>query len=390
MLYNFNEQKMNIILQDLSNHLTFAPLTLTRPVGNLRTGMWTNDERWQFYCQNATISYETEAYLSGKFVIQTTEDNIWINAVVVPTLPIVEMVKNLAIDETLYVNDVFIAYRGKTRNDENIRSEQSNELIVLENRWDLFKKNDVILKADFLAYTKDKESVALSQTNTLLGDENQLFIEKGARVECAILNVESGPIYIGKDAEIMEGAVIRGGLAMAENSVLKLSAKVYGATSLGPFCKAGGEINNVIFQGYSNKGHDGFIGNSVIGEWCNLGADTNCSNLKNNYGKIKTFNYATQEIEQTNEQFMGFVMGDHSKTGINTMLNTATVIGVCANIFSAGFPPKFVANFSWGGEKDSPIYDFKKAIEAENRMMERRGLELTKEEINILKLLFSE
>lgn len=379
---------MNIILQDLSNHLTFAPLTLTRPVGNLRTGMWTNNERWQFYCPNAIISFETEDYLSGKFANQTADDNIWVNASVIPTSTLVASVKNLAIDEMLYVNDIFVARRGKTKVEKKLKSEQSDELIFLTNRWDLFKKNDVILTADFEAYTKDKKSASLSETNTLIGNKSQLFIEKGATVECAVLNVKLGPIYIGKDAEIMEGAVVRGGLAMAANSVLKLSAKVYGATSLGPYCKVGGEVNNVIFQGYSNKGHDGFIGNSLIGEWCNLGADTNCSNLKNNYSKIKTFNYFTQQLEQTDEQFMGVVIGDYSKTGINTMLNTATVIGIFANIFLSGFPSKHVENFSWGGEQEGPIYDFEKAIEGGNRMMERRGLELTKEDKSILKYLY--
>lgn len=379
---------MNIILQDLSNHLIFAPLTLTRPVGNLRTGMWTNNERWKFYCQNAKISFETETYLHKKFPKHNTEDNIWVNAAIIPTSEIVQLVENLAVDETLYVNNEYVARRGSTNVEKTIVQKYTDELIVLEKRWDLFKKNEIILKADFEAYTKDKKSIILSPTNTLIGEKDQLFIEEGAIVEGAILNVNSGPIYIGKRAEIMEGAVVRGGLAMAENSALKLSAKVYGATSLGPYCKVGGEVNNVIFQEYTNKGHDGFIGNSVIGAWCNMGADTNCSNLKNNYGKIKTYSYTTQNMEQTGEQFMGIVMGDYSKTGINTMLNTATVIGVFANLFSEGFPPKFVSNFSWGGMENAAIYDFEKAIEAGNRMMKRRGLEMKSDEIDILKTLF--
>ena len=379
---------MNIILQDLSNHLTFAPLALTRPVGNLRVGLWTIDERWKFYCPNATVSYETEDYLSARFPIQLADESFWINAAVIPTLSLVQWIQELSINETLYVNDVYVAHRGKNKREGKIVSKQSEEFIVLEHRWDIFKANERILKADFEVYIKDKKSAVLSESNTLIGNVDQLFIESGATIECAILNVKSGPIYIGKNAEIMEGSVVRGGLAMAENSVLKLGTKVYGATSIGPSCKVGGEVNNVIFQGYSNKGHDGFIGNSIIGEWCNLGADTNCSNLKNNYGKIKTYNYENQRMEQTNEQFMGVAMGDFSKTSINTMLNTAAVIGVCSNLFSHGFPPQFIANFSWGGSENAPVYDFDKAIEAANRMMNRRALKLTKEEIDILQSLY--
>ena len=383
---------MNIILHDYSNHLTFAPLTLTRPVGKLRTGMWSNDERWQFYCPKATISYQTEEYLAASYPADVKEDNYWINGAVIPTAKVAQEVNSLEIGESLYVNSTFVAHRGSSFKTEKKKEITCNceDFICLENRWDIYQLNDAILKTDFKSYTSNRKSASISETNTIIGDKRQLFVEKGATAECATLNVKSGPIYIGENAEIMEGAVIRGGLAMANNSVLKLSAKVYGATSLGPFCKVGGEVNNVVFQGYSNKGHDGFIGNSVIGEWCNLGADTNCSNLKNNYGNVKTYDYAKQEIVSTDEQFMGIAMGDYSKTGINTMLNTATVIGVCSTIFSAGFPPKYVANFSWGGEKDSPIYDFEKAIEAGNRMMERRGLKLTEPGKKVLKFLFPE
>ncbi|MFA5573750.1 MAG: putative sugar nucleotidyl transferase [Brumimicrobium sp.] len=381
---------MNIILHDYNNHLTFAPLTLTRPVGNLRAGMWTNDERWQFYRPNASVSFQTESYLSKRFATNQIEDNFWVNAAVIPNEFILNEIEKLNQDESLFVNDIFVAHRGKEFNINRTNAIQSDKIVILENRWDLFQKNDQILKADFAAYTKNKTSKKLSSTNTLLGDENQLFIEEGAVVECAVLNVKEGPIYIGKDAEIMEGSVVRGGLAMAERSVLKLSTKVYGATSLGPHCKVGGEVNNVIFQAYSNKGHDGFIGNSLIGEWCNLGADTNCSNLKNNYGNVKTYNYHTKKVEQTNVQFMGVVMGDFSKTSINTMLNTATVIGISANIFCSEFPPKYVSNFSWGGLYKSPIYDLDRVLESIYKMMERRGKSLTLAEKEIIVHLFKE
>ncbi|PWH86212.1 putative sugar nucleotidyl transferase [Brumimicrobium oceani] len=379
---------MNIILHDLSNHLTFAPLTLTRPVGNLRTGMFTNDERWQFYLPEAKISFKTEDYFTEKFPINKTEDNYWINASVVPNKKLVELVRNLELNQTLYMQGVFMAHRGEHFEPKNSISVTINDLVILENRWDLYQKNDVILATDFSAYTKGKKSAQLSETNTLIGDPSQLFIEEGATVECAILNVKSGPIYVGKNAEIMEGSVVRGALAMSENSALKLSTKVYGAVSLGPHCKVGGEVNNVIFQAYSNKGHDGFLGNSLIGEWCNLGADTNSSNLKNNYGNVKTYSYLSEDMEQTDLMFMGVAMGDHSKTSINSMLNTATVIGVCANIFTSGFPPKYVPNFSWGGQQDSPVYDLDRAIDAANQMMIRRGKKIENADLKILNYLF--
>ena len=379
---------MNIILHDLSNHLTFAPLSLTRPVGNLRAGMWTNDERWQFYLPEAEISFKTEVYLADKFPVKQTEDNVWINSTVIPNTELVKLVQELKMDESLYANGIFIAQRGTGFQPEKKKSVAIEDLVILENRWDLYQLNDVILAADFTAYTKGKKSALLSETNTLIGDHSQLFIEEGATVECVILNVKSGPIYIGRNAEIMEGSTVRGALAMAESSVLKLSTKVYGAVSLGPHCKVGGEVNNVIFQAYSNKGHDGFLGNSVIGEWCNIGADTNSSNLKNNYGNVKTYSYLTAKMEQTELMFMGVFMGDHSKTSINTMLNTATVVGVCANLFTSGFPPKFVPNFSWGGEQDSPVYELDRAVDAANQMMVRRGKQVSDSDLKILNYLF--
>lgn len=379
---------MHLILHDFGQHLIFAPLTLTRAVGNLRTGMWTNDERWQFYCPEAIISFKTETYLSGKFPLNQATDNYWVNAAVIPSQSLVIALKKLEKDTALYQDGTFIAYRGGAFQSNPKHKQEIENVLVLQHRWDLFKRNDTILQEDFFAYTLNRKSQPLAKTNTLIGNPSHLFIEEGAQVTCAILNVETGPIYIGDEAEIMENSVVRGGLAMAANSVLKMSAKIYGATSLGPHCKIGGEVNNVIFQGYSNKGHDGFIGNALIGEWCNLGADTNCSNLKNNYGKIKTYDFLTEEMIQTKEQFMGICMGDFSKTSINTMLNTATVIGVCANIFIQGFPPKYVPSFSWGGQVDAPVFELGKAYKTANAMMGRRGLKLSSEERDQLSYLF--
>lgn len=379
---------MNIVLHDYNQHLLFAPLTLTRPVGKLRMGMWTNDERWQYYFPEATISFSTEGYLVEKFPIQRSEDTLWVNAAVVPTEKLVQQINVLRAGEALFNEGTFFVYRGNAFQLDTASKIQINEGIVLSHRWDLYLKNAEVIKADFEAYTKGKRSEKLSLSNRLIGDSSQLFIEKGARIEGAILNVEHGPIYIGKEAEIMEGVLVRGSLAMAEHSVLKMGAKIYGGTSIGNACKVGGEVSNSIFQAYSNKGHDGFIGNALIGAWCNLGADTNCSNLKNNYGNVKTYDYSEEELVPTNQQFMGVTMGDFSKTAINTMLNTATVIGVAVNVFTAEFPAKFVPSFVWGGDSHAARYDLTKLFEDANQMMVRRGKELTIEEKAILKYLY--
>jgi UDP-N-acetylglucosamine diphosphorylase/glucosamine-1-phosphate N-acetyltransferase len=381
---------MNIILHDLDNHLVFAPLTLTRPVGNLRMGIWTNDERWNKLISSAKISYATEEYLSHKFPLNLTEDNTWVNAAVIPDEEIAKTLEGLQQNQALYVNDTFVAARSIEFNPEACyRLDLSKEdFVVIEKRWHLYQKNGQVIQKDYDIITAGRESFNCSETNTVIGNREHLFIDEGASLEGVTLNLTNGPIYIGKHAEIMEGTVVRGPLAMANHSVLKLSTKVYGPTSIGNYCKVGGEVNNVIFQAYSNKGHDGFLGNSVIGEWCNIGADTNSSNLKNNYGNVKTYDFETQAVEQTDVQFMGLFMGDHSKTGINTMLNTATVIGVSSTIFSAGFPPKYIPHFSWGGNEDSPVYDLEKAIEAANNMMKRRGEAITSADRIIFEKLY--
>lgn len=380
---------MNIILCDLDAHLTFAPLTLTRPVGNLRAGIFTNDERWKLYFPDSTISFKTESYIQPAFPIKESHtENLWINASVVPISPLIEKIKALKIDEQLIVNDVWVASRGLNFKEGKEISAKVKDFIQINERWELYQKNDLILEHDFLLATKGKKSKELSKTCQLIGSKNKLFIADSAKVEGAILNTNSGPIYIGENAEIMEGTVVRGGLALCDNAVLKLSSKIYGATTIGPYCKVGGEVNNCVFQAFSNKGHDGFLGNSVIGEWCNIGADTNTSNLKNNYGTVKAYDYRKKAILQTDVQFMGLVMGDHSKTGINTMFNTATVVGVSSTIFGSGFPPKYIPSFSWGGFDSSSKFDFEKAIEAANNMMVRRGKSISKEEEGILKKLF--
>lgn len=369
---------MKIQLHDNWSHLKFAPLTLTRPVGNLRVGIMTNDQRWSLLIPEAEISYSTEEYLSDLFSDVTGE--VVVNACVIPNEGVRDAVIALKGNEKLSVDGTWIASKGTG---EIMVSYQGEVPIILKERWDLYQKNGDILEQDYALLTKGRTSVQLSSTNTVIGDASKIFLEQGAKVEAAILNSSTGPIYIGKDAEIMEGSIVRGPFAMCEKSALKIGAKVYGPTTLGPFCKAGGELNNVVFQEYSNKGHDGFLGNSLIGAWCNLGADTNTSNLKNNYGKVKTWSYESKCQEQTDIQFMGLVMGDHSKCGINTMFNTATVVGVCCNVFGSEFPPKYIPDFTWG--KGDASYDFDKAVESINNMMSRRERSLNDAEIAVLK-----
>jgi UDP-N-acetylglucosamine diphosphorylase/glucosamine-1-phosphate N-acetyltransferase len=377
---------MNIQLHDNSLHLRFAPLTLTRPVGNLRMGIFTNDERWRFILSDAVVTFKTEEYLSGKFP-STDEEVIEVNASVIPNEDMVAAIYHLSENEILMSGEIWLARIGDASKIVEFKGE---EPIVISKRWHLYQKNDAVLRHDFKLITAGRNSQKISSSNLIIGDINQIFLEEGAVVEGAILNTNTGPIYVAKDAEIMEGSIVRGPLAMNEHSALKLGTKVYGAVTLGPHCKVGGEVNNVVFQAYSNKGHDGFLGNALIGEWCNLGADTNTSNLKNNYGLITTYSYETKKEEQTDIQFMGVCMGDHSKCGINTMFNTATVVGVSANIYGAGFPDKLVDSFTWGGPEGTVSFKFDKAIEYSNNMMNRRGLDLTEAEINILKFIATE
>ena len=375
---------MNIQLNDNGLHLKFAPLTLTRPVGNLRIGLFTNDERWSYFLSGAEVTYKTEDYLSDKFP-SSKNDVIEVNASVIPNEDLIAAIYHLSDNEVLMLNDTWLAKIGKGEGKVAFKGQIP---VIINERWHLFQKNDEVLRNDFKIITSGRVSKDLSSSNLVIGDESLIFLEEGAIVEGAILNTNTGPIYVGENAQIMEGSIVRGPLGMNTNSALKLGTKVYGAVTLGPHCKVGGEVNNVVFQSYSNKGHDGFLGNALIGEWCNLGADTNTSNLKNNYGMVSTYSYETEREEITDTQFMGVCMGDHSKCGINTMFNTATVIGVSSNIFGSGFPKKFVDSFVWGGIDNSVSFKFDKAIEYSNNMMVRRGLEISPEEYSILKHIF--
>lgn len=377
---------MKINLDDNGMHLRFAPLTLTRPVGDLRCGIFTNAERWNFYLPDSEIYFQTEKYLQPKFP-NCIHPDLTVNACLIPDEEVIAAAVNLEDDEVLIYEEHWLAKKGSGLKIVHYKGEKP---LFLEYRWDLFEKNQLAILKDFSGIKQLKYSQPLSETNILIGSTENLFIEEGAKIEGAILNTNHGPIFIGKGAEIMEGSMVRGPLALCEEATLKMGAKVYGATTIGPHCKVGGEVSNVVFQAFSNKGHDGFLGNSIIGEWCNLGADTNTSNLKNNYSLVATYSYETQKEEKTNVQFMGLTMGDHSKCGINTMFNTASVVGVFSNIFGSGFPKKFVSSFQWGSTDEMEVFQFEKALVAANNMMSRRGLKLSEADLQILRHIFDQ
>lgn len=374
---------MKIALHDNGLHLRFAPLTLTRPLGNVRMGIMTNDERWMLANPQASITYITESYLTEKFQASELDDDTLVyNSAVILTKDLAQAIMQLTTGSILSKDGTWIAKKGMEQQNQLT---YEGDLTILENRWDLYQDNGRVLVSDFQWITEGRQSHHLSTSNTIIGAANLIFLEEGASVEASILNTKEGPIYVGKDAEIMEGSVVRGPLALCEHAGLKLATKVYGPTTLGPHCKVGGEVNNVVFQAYSNKGHDGFLGNAYVGEWCNLGADTNSSNLKNDYGHVATYSYETKEIEKTQVQFMGICMGDHSKCGINTMFNTATVIGVSANIYGGGFPDKFIESFTWGEPGAFVPFRLDKAIQVAVAMMARRKVEFTAGDLAIFK-----
>ena len=376
---------MNVILFDVDPS-NYYPLSYTRPISYFRIGILTIIEKWQKYYNN--VSVETQSYLKNKYVIKKEKDNLWINSKILPSKELTIEIKNLRKGELLEKNGEIIAFRNKNFDIKKLNHIESNaNFISIENICDLFTYNDIEIKNDFKILTKNRKSAVTDNNNTIIGEN--IFIEKGASISCSILNSKQGPIYIGKNSQVMEGSIIQGPFAMLDNSVLKMGAKIYGATTIGPYCKLGGEVNNSILFGYSSKAHDGFLGNSVIGEWCNLGADTNTSNLKNNYDEVRLWNYKLQSFQNTNLQFCGLIMGDHSKSSINTMFNTGTVVGVNTNIYGSGFPRNFVPSFSWGGASGFKIYDINKAFKVAEKVYFRRNVKFSDLDKKILNEVFN-
>ena len=382
---------MNYILFDGPVREALLPFTFTRPVADIRIGILTIREKWEKYLGFTTTTI-TEDYLSEKYPMVEMEQNVLINASFLPNAELASMVKALKENEAIFYGDDVVAfYSMETQEDIDFSDfkqiEYTGSILQIEYTWDIFSKNAEALQADFDLITEGRKSQPISKTNNVINGDN-IFLEEGASVEYSILNATDGPIYIGKDAQVWEGAMIRGSFALCNNATVKMGGKMYGATTVGPFSKVAGEVSNSVIFGYSAKGHEGYLGNAVLGEWCNIGADSNNSNLKNNYAKVRLWNYATEKFDQTGLQFCGLMMGDHSKTAINTMFNTGTVIGVNCNIYVPGFPRNFVPSFSWGGASGFSSYLPKKAFEVAKVMMARRGVSFDDVEARILEHVF--
>jgi UDP-N-acetylglucosamine diphosphorylase/glucosamine-1-phosphate N-acetyltransferase len=384
---------MNYILFDGTVRNALLPFTFTRPVAEIRIGILTIREKWEKHLGFTTTTL-TEEYLSEKYPMVELQENVMINASFLPNDVLSEMVKNLKKNQAIFkANNVIAFYTYDTQDEVNFDTyeiiEYLEDCFTVEHTWDIFAKNDAALRLDFELITKGRTSEPIPKSVNVIAPEN-IFIEVGAKLEFVTLNASSGPIYIGKNAEIMEGSMIRGPFALCESGRVKMGSKVYGATTVGPHSVIGGEVNNSVLFGYSNKGHDGFLGNSVLGEWCNIGADSNNSNLKNNYEEVKLWSYETENFAKTGLQFCGLMMGDHSKCGINTMFNTGTVVGVSTNIFGAGFPRNFVPSFSWGGASGFTTYMTNKAFQTAKIVMARRSVEFSDEDAKILEHVFEE
>ncbi len=385
---------MNYILFDNFRRSNLFPLTYLRPVADIRVGILTIREKWEKYLGQETSTL-TEGYLRKKYPIVREDDNIMINGSVCPGRKLLEEIMALKTGEILFQDDAIIAMRLQAVELDKLDEEKADDVNMVESKsqflkvvhtWDIFSLNGQALEDDFDLLTRGRKSAPVSKTNQVLGD--RVFLEEGAKVECSILNSTTGPIYIGKDAEVMEGSIIRGPFSLGEHASVKMGAKIYGPTTIGPHCKVGGEINNSVFFGYSNKAHDGFMGNSVIGEWCNIGADTNTSNLKNTYENIKLWNYADQTFVETGLQFCGLIMGDHSKCGINTMFNTGSVVGISTNVFGSGYQRNFIPSFSWGGPAGMKSYHIDRSVSVAKKVFQRRGMEFDAVEEGILRDIF--
>ncbi len=385
---------MNLILfDDPTIRTNLLPLTFTRPVSEIRVGILTITEKWEKNF-STKASFLTQKYLAEKFQVHATSDNLFVNGALCPDKNLVEAIKSLKLGETIYKNSKVLAVR--THEDELPEvipgkvTEWQNEIVLIEQPWKIFQNNGNQIRSDFELITKGRKSQPIIDKYTQVYHEENIFLEDGAWTKAAILNAENGPIYIGKNAHVQEGAIIRGPFSLGEESIVNMGGKMRADTTIGPFCKIGGEVSNSILFGYSNKGHEGFLGNSVLGEWCNLGADTNTSNLKNNYDNVRLWSYSKNKFVDIGLPFCGLIMGDHSKAGINSMFNTATIVGVSCNIFGDGYPRNFIPSFSWGGAAGFITYKFEKAMETAERMMSRRNIKLTEVDLKILKEIFDQ
>lgn len=381
-----------IIYDDPNVRPWLLPFTFTRPVSEIRCGIWTLTQKWQHFLK-ATPSFLTESYLQAKFPLLTTDDNVFLNGAVCATNSIAQAVGSLNEGEALIGNDLIIAYRSPY---EVVNPKNELKLIsfiepftVIQRIWDIYGENGAQIKADFEAITHNRTSQPIDDPYTHCYAPHQIFVEEGASIRASVLNAQNGPIYIGKNATIHEGSVIMGPFSLGNNATVNWGAKMRMNTSIGPYCKVGGEVSNSVLFGCSNKGHDGFLGNSVLGEWCNLGANCNNSNLKNDYTNVKLYSYATHTLEDSNRLFCGLFMGDFTKAGISTMFNTGTVVGVNVNVFGAGFQSKHIPSFSWGGAAEGfTEYRLEKALQVVKETISRKGEPFTENDQEILKHVF--
>lgn len=380
---------MMINLFDDNAWQSLRPLSFTRPVADLRVGILTIAQKWEKHL-GAVAGFFTAPYLAVKYAAQEGA-TLGINGSVCPDMGLLEAIDRLRVGEALKKQGLLIAYRGtagagpeQAATFAPVAYEQ--ELTRIYYPEDIFRNNDIELRNDFALLTKGRTSRPLSHTNILMGD--QIFVEEGGGAECSTFNSLNGPIYIGTDSQVWEGCHIRGSFALCDHSQIKMGAKIYGQTTIGPYSRVGGEINNAVIWGYSSKGHEGYLGNSVLGQWCNIGADSNNSNLKNNYAEVKLWDYAAESFRETGLQFCGLVMADHAKCGINTMFNTGTVAGVSANIFGAGFPRNFIPDFAWGGAQGFDVYSLVKMFETTEKVYERRNIAFDQTEKDILSAIF--
>nr|WP_199157739.1 GlmU family protein [Pedobacter sp. ASV2] len=382
---------MTINLFDDSSWESLRPLTFTRPVADLRIGILTIAEKWSKYL-TASFGFVTQDYLTTKYPSATSPD-FFINGSVCPDEGLLEAITGLKNGEALVQKDLVLAYKTDSSTEHSLNLAKSLKQIEYKSKFvrivypdNIFSFNGEELKKDFALLTKGRISAKLSETNTFLGDD--IFVEEGVEAECSIFNSKQGPIYLGKNSQVWEGSIIRGSFALCEGSSVKMGGKIYPNTTIGPFSRVGGEINNAVIWGYSSKGHEGYLGNAVLGQWCNIGADSNNSNLKNNYAEVKLWDYEEQSFRKTGLQFCGLIMADHAKCGINTMFNTGTVAGVSANVFGAGFPRNFIPDFAWGGAHGFDVYSLDKMFETAEKVYERRNLQFDKIERDILNKVF--
>jgi len=389
---------MNIILfDDPTTKQQLLPFTFTRPVADIRAGILTIKEKWEKQLP-ADYSWLTEQYLAEKFPCKNEKDSVYLHGAVLPDHELIDAIKKLKKDHALFAGDQLIAFRGNASNLHDLVERASHSSVendqlsvaprIVQHPWQIFSENGANIRQDFDLITKGRKSQPVTDKYTAVYAPQNIFIEENVSVKASVLNAENGPIYIGANCEIGENSVIRGNNAICENTALSIGTQIRGDSTIGPYCKVGGEISNSVIFGYSSKAHEGFLGNSVIGEWCNIGAGTNTSNLKNTYKNVKIWSYTTERFEDTGRQFCGLMMGDHSKCGIDTMFNTGTVVGVSANIFGAGFPRTFLPSFSWGGAHGLTTYKLKDALDVMQKVFERRGKSLTQADIALFTHIF--